>query len=141
MAKNDPDSAAEFPLFTAGPLYRLQEWLGLVRRGKPQLGLAAFYTVCIAWAPMAVLAAAEGLAMGPTRLSSFLMDFEVNVRFLIAVPVFLLGETKCQGRLGTVIRYFESAGLIAEEARVEFRDVVQDTIRLAVEAGLWRSSL
>ena len=102
-----------------------------MRRGKPQLGLAAFYVVCIAWAPMAVLAAAEGLAMGPTRLSSFLMDFEVNVRFLIAVPVFLLGETKCQGRLGTVIRYFESAGLISEEARFQFRDVVQDTIRLS----------
>jgi hypothetical protein len=92
-------SFAELPLFTAGPLYRLQEKFGLVREGKHRLGLIALYSLCIAWVPMALLAAAEGLAIGPTRLSSFLMDFEVNVRFLIALPVFLLSETMCERQL------------------------------------------
>ena len=122
---------AEFPLFTAGPLYRLQEKLGLVREGKRRLGLTAFYSVCIAWAPMALLAVAEGFAIGPTRLTSFLMDFEVNVRFLIAVPVFLLSETMCERQLQTVVQQFQNAGLVLEEARSQFQDVVQNIVQLS----------
>jgi len=133
-------SFAEFPLFTAGPLYRLQEKFGLVREGKRGLGLIALYSVCIAWAPMALLAAAEGLAIGPTRFSSFLMDFAVNVRFLIALPVFLLGETTCERQLQTVVQQFQNAGLVLEKARSQFQDVVQDIVRLSssgrVAAGL-----
>lgn len=123
--------SAEFPLFTAGPLYRLQEKLGLVREGKRLLGLTALYSVCIAWAPMALLAAAEGLAIGPTRLTSFLMDFEVNVRFLIAVPVFLLSETMCERQLQTVVQQFQNAGLVLEEARSQFQDVIRDIVQLS----------
>ena len=137
LSKSSPEmrdftkSFAEFPLFTAGPLYRLQEKLGLVREGKRRLGLIALYSVCIAWAPMALLAAAEGLAIGPTRLSSFLMDFEVNVRFLIALPVFLLSETMCERQLQTVIQQFQNAGLVLEKARSRFQDVVQDIVQLS----------
>jgi len=124
-------SIAEFPLFTVGPLYRLQEKFGLVREGKHRLGLIALCSLCIAWAPMALLAAAEGLAIGPTRLSSFLMDFAVNVRFLIALPVFLLSETMCERQLQTVIQQFESAGLVLEGARSQFQDVVRDIVQLS----------
>ncbi len=124
-------SFAEFPLFTAGPLYRLQEKLGLVREGKRRLGLTVLYSVCITWAPMALLAAAEGLAIGPTRLSSFLMDFAVNVRFLIAVPVFLLGEAMCERQLQTVVQQFQHAGLVLEEARSGFQDVIRDIVQLS----------
>ncbi len=124
-------SFAEFPLFTAGPLYRLQEKLGLVREGKRRLGLTVLYSVCITWAPMALLAVAEGLAIGPTRLSSFLMDFAVNVRFLIAVPVFLLGETMCERQLQTVVQQFQHAGLVLEEARSGFQDVIRDIVQLS----------
>jgi len=122
---------AEFPLFTAGPLYHLQEKFGLVREGKRGLGRIALYSVCIAWAPMALLAAAEGLAIGPTRFSSFLMDFAVNVRFLIALPVFLLGETTCERQLQTVVQQFQNAGLVLEKARSQFQDVVQDIVQLS----------
>ena len=124
-------SFSEFPLFTAGPMYRLLEKFGLVREGKRRLGLVALSSVCIAWAPMALLAATEGLAIGPTRLSSFLMDFEVNVRFLIALPVFLLSETMCERQLQTVIQQFQHAGLVPEEARSGFQDVVQDIVQLS----------
>ena len=124
-------SFSELPLFTAGPLYRLQEKLGLVREGKHRLGLIALYSLCIAWAPMALLAAAEGLAIGPTRLSSFLMDFEVNVRFLIALPVFLLSETMCERQLQTVVQQFQHAGLVLEKARSQFQDVVQDIVQMS----------
>jgi hypothetical protein len=80
---------------------------------------------------MALLATAEGLAIGPTRLSSFLMDFAVNVRFLIALPVFLLSETMCERQLQTVIQQFESAGLVLEGARSQFQDVVRDIVQLS----------
>ena len=142
MVKNDTESfrAADFTLFTAGPLFRLQEKLGLVREGKHRLGRAALYSVCIAWAPMVLLAAMQGLAIGPTHLTSFLMDFEVNVRFLIALPVFLLGETACERQLQTIVQQFQSARLVPEETRSRFQDVVRDIVQLSrsgrVAAGL-----
>ena len=83
----------DFPIFTGGPLYRLRQRIRVAQPGKRRLGLAALYAILVAWAPMALFSAAEGLAIGPTRLESFLMDFEVNVRFLVTVPIFLFAES------------------------------------------------
>jgi hypothetical protein len=54
---------------------------------------------------MVLLSAVEGLAIGPSRLESFLMDFEVSVRFLITVPVFLFAEVVCEKHLRTTVPF------------------------------------
>src|SRR5512139_1194697 len=82
-------ASVEFPIFTGGPLYRLQQRIRVAEPDQRRLGLAALYAMLVAWAPMAILSALQGLAIGPTRLESFLMDFEVTVRFLITVPLLL----------------------------------------------------
>jgi len=123
--------ASEFPIFTGGPLYRLQERIRVAQPGRRRLGLAAIYAVLVAWAPMALLAAAEGLALGPTRLESFLMDFEANVRFLVTVPVFLFAEVICTDQLRTVVRQFVNADLVVGEVRARFENLVRDTVQLS----------
>jgi len=85
--------------------------------------------VLISWVPMAVLAAEQGLAIGPTRLESFLMDFAANARFLVTVPVFLLAEASCMTQLRSVVRQFLDAGLVKDASRASFEATVRDTVR------------
>jgi hypothetical protein len=60
-----PIMSSTFPIFTGGPFYRLQERLGLVRGEQRRFGRYVLYVVLFAWVPMAVLAALQGLALGP----------------------------------------------------------------------------
>lgn len=128
---NSSSPASDFPIFAGGPLYRVQQRIRVVREGRRRFGLATLYAVLVAWVPMVLLAAAEGLAFGPTRLESFLMDFEVNVRFLVTVPVFLFAESICEEKLRAVVRQFRDANLVLNEARDRFEQLLLDTIRLS----------
>lgn len=134
MEQNDQApaaSASDFPIFGGGPLYRLQEKTRLVREGRRQVGLAAFYVALVAWVPMLLLAAVQGLAIGPTRFESFLMDISEGVRFLVTVPVFLYAELICGAQLRDIVRQFEDAGLVVGEARERFKRLAQETVRLS----------
>lgn len=124
-------ASVEFPIFTGGPLYRLQQRIRVAQPDQRRLGLAALYAMLVAWAPMAILSALQGLAIGPTRLESFLMDFEVTVRFLITVPLLLFAEAVCAEQLLTVVRQFFSADLVSSQARSRLTELVADTVRLS----------
>jgi len=126
-----PDSPTSFSLFEGGPVYRLEQKLGLVRDGRKRSGHCLLLVLLISWVPLLLLAAAQGLAIGPTRLESFLMDFAINVRFLVTVPVFLLGEAICRAQLITVVQQFLDAGLVKDESRAQFDAMVRDTVSLS----------
>jgi len=134
MAQEDSSASGSFTsytLFDDGPAYRVEEKLGLLRGGERKTGRRVLFALLVAWLPMLLLAAAQGLAVGPTRLESFLMDFVINVRFLITVPVLLVGEAICEAQLRTVVRQFLDARLVKEEARMRFDAIVKSTVRVS----------
>lgn len=120
-----------FPLFDGGPFYRLQQAIGLVPGEQRRFGRGALYAVLVVWVPLVVLAAVQGLALGPTRPESFLMDFEANARFLVTVPALILGEAMCGPLLLSVVRQFLEAGLVKDASRARFEATVRDTVRLS----------
>jgi len=124
-------TALSFALFDGGPFHRLQQQLGLVRAEQRRTGVRVLMAVLISWVPIAVLAVVQGLAIGPTRLESFLMDFAVNVRFLVTVPIFLLAEGSCMKQLRSIVRQFLDAGLVKDASRASFEAAVRDTVRLS----------
>ena len=67
-------TAADDP-FGAGPFawapHRLPGWLA-----RHRVALAAL----VAWVPLAILSAIEGLALGPTRRQSMLLDYAAHGR-------------------------------------------------------------
>ena len=69
-ASNSSSPASDFLIFAGGPLYRVQQRIRVVREGRRRFGLATLYAVLVAWVPMVLLAAAEGLAFGPRRASN-----------------------------------------------------------------------
>ncbi|MGH9783938.1 MAG: hypothetical protein ACRD88_07100, partial [Terriglobia bacterium] len=134
MTEHDqPGSSAalSFPLFDGGPFYRLQQRVGLVRAEQRRIGFRVLVAVLIGWVPLVVLAAMEGLAIGPTRLESFLMDFGANVRFLVSVPVFILAEGNCMAQLRSIVQQFLAAGLVKDASRASFQAAVRETVRLS----------
>src|SRR5215217_466136 len=134
MEKSEPTRSAvapDFPIFGGGPLYHLLQHLRLVREGRKRQGLVALYAVLIAWLPLVTLAAAEGMALGRTHFGSFLIDFEANVRFLIAVPAFVFAERICVAQLRTVLWQFHNADLLPEETPAQFQVLIEDTVRLS----------
>lgn len=132
-AHDQPESstALSFPLFEGGPFYRLQQRLGLVRAEQGRIAVRVLVAVLISWVPLAILASVQGLAIGPTRLESFLMDFAVNVRFLVTVPVFILAEGSCMTQLRSIVRHFLDAGLVKDASRASFEATVRETVRLS----------
>jgi len=134
MSKDTPsvsNSSTSFTLFGSGLIDRLEETLGLVRAGQRHMGRRVLIAVLIAWLPLLLFATAQGLAIGPTRLESFLMDFAVNVRLLVVVPVFMLGEAIGGAQLRAVVQQFLDAGLVKAESRAQFDATVTDTVRLS----------
>jgi hypothetical protein len=125
------DSPAVYTLFDDGPVCRLEERLGLMRAGQRRTGRRVLFVLLVAWLPMLLLAAMQGLAIGPSRLESFLMDFSINAHFLITVPIFLLGEAMCAAQLRTVVRQFLDAGLIKDASRSLFDAAVRNAVQVS----------
>ena len=70
----------------------------------------------IAWVPLAVLAASQGLALGDDRRESQLLDISAYVRYLIAIPTFVLAEAVCLPQLGRIAHQFLDAGLVPDDS-------------------------
>jgi hypothetical protein len=117
-------------LFDGGPPLKLQTCLGLVKPGQPRVIRRALFAILIGWAPLAVLTAVQGGFLRTDAAESFLFDFGVHARYLIAAPLFVLAESVCNPRLGAIAHHFLDAQLIAEADRVRFDAAVASTRRL-----------
>src|SRR6476660_8597464 len=101
--------------FDAGPYSRLQQAIGLLRRGTLRRDRwterrRAIIIASIAWIPLVVLSAIQGVAIGETASQSLLFDFGVYSRYLVAIPILILGERFLLTRLSTILRTFASSG-------------------------------
>jgi hypothetical protein len=116
---------SEFP-FDGG---RFPPPLGGGTSGRTIL-LRALGAILIAWVPLAVLSAVEGLALGPTRRLSFLLDFSAYARFLIALPLLILAESFALPLLAHIVRHLARPELLPETERPRYQALVARTSRL-----------
>ena len=83
-----------------------------------------------AWLPLLVLSALEGkLLIGSTTVS-FLMDVDVHVRFLLAIPLLVGAEIMVHRRIRHVVRIFLDRHLIPESALSRFDAAIASAFRL-----------
>jgi len=120
----------DFSLVLGGPLYQI--WRRLFLSG-PALELLARRMIgipLIAWLPLLLLTAYEGLAVGHAVPVPFLYDLEVHARYLVAIPILLLAEVLVHQRLRVVVQHFVDAGLVTSEALPGFRAAIDGAMRL-----------
>jgi hypothetical protein len=119
-------SAREFSLIRGGPTYRIWQRLHLLR---PPLGLVTrriLYLPLIAWLPLAILVEISGKDLA-SAARPFFLDFEVHVRFLIALPLFIAGEIANELYLRNIVRQFPERRIITPENLSRFNGILSST--------------
>jgi hypothetical protein len=133
-----PD-AEDFSLVLGGPLYQLLLRARLTRPSFDLLSRRILASLLLAWLPLLVITLLEGRAFGGVRIP-FLMDLEVQVRLLVALPLLILAERIVHQRLRPAVRLFLEKGIVRPEDRPRFGGIVSSTMRwrnsLVVEIGL-----
>jgi hypothetical protein len=120
----------DFSLVLGGPLFQLlrrshlsDDALELLRRRVVIISL-------VAWLPLLMLSVVEGKAPGGLPAVPFLLDVEVHVRFLIALPLLILAELVVHQRMRFVVRQFVERNLIPQGALPGFDAAIASAFRL-----------
>ena len=119
----------EFSLVLGGPLFQL---LVRSRLATPALELMQRRIIFIslfAWLPLLILSVVDGKAWGGAGLP-FLYDIEMQIRFLVALPLFIAAELVVHHRLGEVMGQFIERGIITKEVLPRFREVIASALKL-----------
>jgi hypothetical protein len=77
----------------------------------------ALLAAAIAWLPLAAFSLAQSRSVDMPGALSFWGDVGVHARYLISVPLFILGDALCVPRLWRMIEYFPKAGLVGDLER------------------------
>jgi len=125
-----PRDPEDFSLVLGGPLFQLlrrahlsDDTLMLVRRRIIVISL-------IAWLPLLAFSALEGQMLGGRAAVPFLLDLEVHVRFLLAIPLLVVAELVVHRRMRPVLKQFLDRNLIPESAMARFDAAVASAFRL-----------
>src|ERR1700749_2771152 len=100
------DEHPDFSLVLGGPLFQLFRRAHLSGEALEVLRRRILVISCLAWAPILLLSAFEGHALGGTIQVPFLYDIEAHVRFLVALPMLLAAELVVHRRIHPVVRQF-----------------------------------
>jgi hypothetical protein len=84
----------------------------------------------IAWLPLLVLAALEGNLLDGGAAVPFLLDIDVHIRFLAAVPLLIAAELVVHQRMRSLVQVFEQRNLIPDSAMPRFNAAIMSAFRL-----------
>jgi hypothetical protein len=119
----------DFSLVLGGPLYNLYL---RTRLSTPPLGLVRRRAIILSltcWLPLLLLSLIQGYALHGVPVP-FLLDVEVHIRFLAALPLLILAELIAHKRIVVVVRQFLERHIIAPEDRARFAEIISSTMRL-----------
>src|SRR5689334_12306139 len=151
-----PLAKQDFSLVLGGPLYQLFRRAHLSGPALEQLWRRLWVITLVAWLPLLVLAVIDGRAMGPPTPLPFLRDIEAQVRFLVALPLFIAAEMVVHLRTRSVVAGFLDRGLVRAADVPRYDALIASAMRLrnsiAIEIGLlvivatvgqwlWRSTI
>ncbi len=126
LLRNPPD----FSLVHGGPLFQL---FLRARLSDDALELARQRIIVIsllAWLPLLLLSALEGNLLGGSVAVPFLMDVEVHIKFLLAIPLLVGAELVVHRRMRLVVKQFLDRKLIPESAMPRFDAAIRSAFRL-----------
>ena len=104
----------DFSLVLGGPLFQLLRRVHLSDDALTQVRQRILALSPLTWLPLLVLSALGGQALGGTATVPFLLDVEVHVRFLVAMPLLIAAELVVHQRMRTVARKFLDRRLIPD---------------------------
>ena len=127
---NPPD----FSLVLGGPLFQLLRRAHLSDDALMMVRQRLVVFALLTWLPLLVLAALEGRAWGSRTVVPILLDIEVHVRFLVALPLLVVAELVVHRRMRPLLQQFRERNLIPEHAVARFEAAIASAFR-------WRNSV
>jgi hypothetical protein len=119
------DAAVEFSLVRGDALFRAQRALGLIPAHGLGVVRRVILAVLVTWVPL-VVAAAFAHRLWPGEVPEpLLQHFGVHVRFLLAVPLFIVDDAVAHSVFAEIMPYFVRSGLIADADRARFAAIVR----------------
>lgn len=143
---NEPPAAQDVDAETAelhvslvrgDPAFRMQQRIGLIPSGGLGLGRRALLLALFTWLPIVVWAALAGRALPGVVDEPLLRHFGIHVRCLVAIPLLILAEGLAHAVSTRVVPYFVTSGLVKDEDRATFHDVVRGIVRLRDSTRPW----
>ena len=123
-------TSPEFSLVLGGPLFQLLRRAHLSDDALLLVRQRILVIALLAWLPLLVLSALEGQVLGDDLAVPFLLDMEVHIRFLVALPLLIIAELVVHRRMRPLLQQFLERNLIPKDAIARFHAVIASAFRL-----------
>lgn len=126
LLRDPPD----FSLVLGGPLYQLMRRAHISGDALELVHRRAVIIALLAWLPLLLLSVLEGRALSESVAVLFLRDVEVHIRFLVALPLFVVAELVVHDRMRFVVMQFLERKLVPTSASARFEAAIAAAFRL-----------
>jgi hypothetical protein len=122
--------AESFSLTRGGPFHRLLVRLGQREGERERVVHRAVFATALTWLPLLALSLAQGVAFGTRVELTLLRDFSVSLRFLVALPILILAESRIDRRWRQLVLEFLRCRLVDAAELPAFEAVIEKITRL-----------
>jgi hypothetical protein len=129
MSADNP-GPADFSLVLGGPLYQLLRRAHMSGDALEQVRRRIVVIAALAWVPLALLSAFERRLLPGTATVPFLLDVEVHVRYLVALPLLVVAELVVHQRMRQVLLQFQRRELVPDASRARLEAAVASASRV-----------
>jgi len=125
-----PLGTEDFSLVVGGPLFQVLRRARLSDDGLALTRARILVLSTVAWLPLLALSILDGQALGGGATIPFLLDVDVHVRFLVAMPLLIAAEIVVHRRMRWVARVFLDRRLVPDACMPRFEAIIDGAIRL-----------
>lgn len=130
MGKSETSEVTNFSIVLGGPFFQLLHRFHLVGDALELVKLRTIVLAMVAWLPLFLLSMLKGQAWGDDTHLPFIEDFEVHIRFLLALPLMIAAELVVHQRMLLVVNQFHERKLIPEIAIDKFHKAMASAFRM-----------
>jgi hypothetical protein len=123
-------SSGDFSLVLGGPLFNLLRRARLCDDAMQMLYRRLTFFVAICWLPLFLMSVFQGQFFGGRTAVPFLLDVDLHVRFLVAMPLLILAELVVHRRMRLLVSEFRERHLISDIDLPRFKAAVESAFRL-----------
>jgi len=120
----------DFSLVLGGPLFQLLRRTHLTDDALTLVRKRILAALLATWLPLLGLSALGGQMLGGSVAVPFLLDFDVHVRFLVAIPLLIAAELVVHQRMRPMVKEFVERKLIPDGAMARFEAAIASAFRL-----------
>lgn len=120
----------DFSLARSGPLFRFLVRMRLMRPDLEPVWYRALFVALLAWLPLLLFSAFQGLALGGPVQVPFLHDFTVSIRLLLALPLLVVADRVIESRSSDAVRHFIDSGLVADQDSPKYQSIVRQIVAI-----------